>query len=593
MDGNSGNILNKKLPAGETLNGIKRTMMCAEVSEADIDNEVLIMGWVNKARNLGSMIFAVIRDRTGLLQTVFREENDPELYEKASLLRGEYVVAVRGTVRHRGEGAVNKDMPTGSIEVEASELKILSCADTPPIYIVEDLDAGELLRLKYRYLDLRRPDMQKNLLLRHRVVRSVREFYNDAGFIDVETPVLTRSTPEGARDYLVPSRIRKGAFYALPQSPQLFKQLLMVSGIDRYYQIAKCFRDEDLRVDRQPEFTQIDVEMSFVEPSDVMEINEKMIRKVFSEILGLEFTAPFIKMKYSEAMQRYGSDKPDTRFGMELADITDIAAGTAFRVFSEAAESGGSIKCININGGASFFKRKDIDSLTEYARTYKAKGLTWISFDGDGGIRSSAMKFLAETEIRAIASRAGSQQGDLILIAADKNKIVYDVLGQLRNEVAARMGMISPGTYSFLWVTEFPMFEYNDEENRWDPKHHPFTAPMDEDTGLLDSDPGKVRAKAYDIILNGNEIGGGSIRIHDRVLQEKIFTLLGMSDKETAEKFGFLLQAFRYGTPPHGGIAFGLDRIIMLMAGASSIRDVIAFPKVQNASCPMTEAPAC
>jgi aspartyl-tRNA synthetase len=574
----------------ESINGIKRTHRCCELGIADIGKSVTVMGWVNKRRNLGSLIFIGLRDRSGLLQVVINSDDNPELMEKAETIRSEYVIAVTGVVVERTTENINEKMATGRIEVIANELRILSKSETPPIYIEENSSVNEATRLKYRYLDLRRPDMQKNLILRHKVAKVARDYFDSQGFIEIETPILTKSTPEGARDYLVPSRVHPGKFYALPQSPQLFKQLLMVSGMDRYFQIAKCFRDEDLRADRQPEFTQIDIEMSFVDVDDVMEINEGFIKKVFKEVLGVELKEKFPRITYKEAMERFGSDKPDIRFGLELTDISDIVANCGFKVFSEAVGKGGSVRCINVKGCNSKFSRKEIDSLAEVVKLYKAKGMAWIGVE-ENGLKSSITKFLTQDEINAILERTDAKPGDLICFVADTNEITCNALGQLRLEIARRLGLTDKDEYSFVWVTEFPLLEYDVDEKRWMAMHHPFTSPMDEDIKYLDSDPSKVRAKAYDIVLNGVELGGGSIRIHRQELQTKMFKLLGFTKEQAWERFGFLLEAFKYGTPPHGGLAYGLDRLVMLMCGAESLRDVIAFPKVQNASCLMTEAP--
>ena len=574
----------------ESIYGLKRTHMCTELSARNIGEEVTVMGWVQRSRNLGGVIFVSLRDRTGLLQVTFNSEQDEELFKKAETLKSEYVIAVIGTVTGRTPENINPKMKTGEIEVIGRELRILNSAETPPIYIEEDLDANEAVRLKYRYLDLRRPDMQRNILLRHRVAKIARDYFDEQGFVEIETPMLTKSTPEGARDYLVPSRVHPAKFYALPQSPQLFKQLLMVSGFDRYFQIAKCFRDEDLRADRQPEFTQIDIEMSFVNIDDVLEVNEGFIKKVFKEALGVDVETPFVRMPYKEAMERYGSDKPDIRFGLELVNLSDIVENCGFKVFSDAVKSGGSVRAINAKGCGAKFSRREIDSLVEVVKTYRAKGMAWIAVE-ENGLKSSITKFLSEEEINAILERMEAEPGDLICFVADKNDVVCTSLGQLRLEIARRLNILDNKVFKFLWVTEFPLFEYDDEEKRWVAVHHPFTSPMDEDIPKLDTNPGEVRAKAYDIILNGVELGGGSIRIHSQELQSKIFSLIGLTKEEAWERFGFLLEAFKYGTPPHGGMAYGLDRLIMIMAGAGSIRDVIAFPKVQNASCLMTNAP--
>ena len=574
---------------GETIYGMKRTHMCTELSAADVGKKVTVMGWVQKRRNLGSLLFIDLRDRTGIVQLVFNDQTEKELFEKAETVRSEYVIAVTGEVARRAPEAINPSMKTGEIEILASELRILSKAETPPFHIEENSDVNEAMRLKYRYLDLRRPDMQANLMLRHKVAKVARDYFDQNGFLEIETPILIKSTPEGARDYLVPSRVHPGKFYALPQSPQLFKQLLMVAGYDRYIQIAKCFRDEDLRADRQPEFTQIDLEMSFVDMDDVITVNEGFIKRVFKEVLGVEVDTPFLRMPYQEAMDRFGSDKPDMRFGMELVDVSGLVKGCGFGVFSNAVANGGSVRAINAKGCGKF-SRKEIDSLTEFVKTYGAKGLVWIAVE-ESGIRSSIAKFFSEEEMDALLKKTCAEPGDLILFVADKNQVVYDSLGALRVEIAKRLGILNDMEYRFLWVTEFPLFEFDEEENRWVAKHHPFTSPMDEDIEFLESDPGRVRSKAYDIVLNGTEIGGGSIRIHMQDLQQRMFRLLGLSREEAQAKFGYLLEAFKYGVPPHGGMAYGLDRLVMLMAGRNSIRDVIAFPKVQNASDLMIEAP--
>ncbi len=574
---------------GESIYGLKRSHKCTELTSANIGETVTVMGWVQKQRNLGSLVFVDLRDRSGILQLVFTDK-DGEMFDKAKTIRSEFVLAVVGTVAARAPEAVNKKMATGEIEIIANELRILSSSETPPIYIEENSDVNEITRLKYRYLDLRRPDMQRNLMLRHRVTKVARDYYDDNGFLEVETPILIKSTPEGARDYLVPSRVHPGKFFALPQSPQLYKQLLMVSGFDRYFQIAKCFRDEDLRADRQPEFTQIDIEMSFVNVDDVLTTNEGFIKRVFKEALGVELETPFLRMPYAEAMERFGSDKPDIRFGMELVNVSHLVAECGFKVFTDAVANGGSVRAINAKGCAKF-SRKEIDALVEVVKTYKAKGMAWISIDNNNEIKSSFAKFMTEDEMKALLDSVNAEAGDLICFVADKNNVVYDALGQLRLEVARKLDILNPDEFKFLWVTEFPLFEYDEDEGRFVAKHHPFTSPMDEDLELLDTDPGKVRAKAYDIVLNGVELGGGSIRIHIQELQAKMLKMLGFTDEDANRKFGFLLDAFKYGTPPHGGMAFGLDRMIMLMAKTSSIRDVIAFPKVQNASSPMDNAP--
>lgn len=572
----------------ENLAGLKRTHMCGEVTGSDVGHEVVVMGWVQKRRELGRLIFVDLRDRTGLLQIVFKSELDSELHNKALQLRNEYVIAVRGVLQVRED--INPNMKTGEWEVIARELRILSRAETPPIHIEDIVDTSEATRLRYRFLDLRRPAMQKNLMLRHKVAKIARDYFDEQGFLEIETPVLIKSTPEGARDYLVPSRVFPGRFFALPQSPQLFKQILMVSGFDRYMQIAKCFRDEDLRADRQPEFTQIDLEMSFVDVPDVLTVCEGFIKRVFGEVLGVDVQIPFQRMTYAEAMERFGSDKPDTRFGFELTDVTEIVKNSGFKVFADAVERGGSVRAINAKGCGAKFSRKEIDALTEVTRTYGAKGMAWIAVE-DGNLRSSFTKFLTEDEINRILDKVQAEPGDLVCFVADANEIVFEALGHLRLEIARKLDLLDENKYNFLWVTEFPLFEYDSEEERWVAIHHPFTSPMDEDIPLLENDPGKVRSKSYDIVLNGVELGGGSIRIHDQELQRKLFKLIGLSDQEAQERFGFLLEAFRYGTPPHGGLAFGLDRLVMLMVKCESLRDVIAFPKVQNSSCLMTGAP--
>lgn len=574
----------------ETIHGLKRTHMCNDLRLEDIGEEVTVMGWVHKRRDLGGVIFIDLRDRSGVLQVVAHLDKNPPIFEKAGTLRSEYVIAVVGEVVKRDEETVNPKIDTGEVEVFIKELRILSVAKTPPIYIEDNIETNELLRLKYRYLDLRRSDMQKTFILRHKVAKVTRDYYDSLGFLEIETPVLTKSTPEGARDYLVPSRVHEKAFYALPQSPQLFKQLFMVSGFDRYFQIVKCFRDEDLRADRQPEFTQVDVEMSFVDQNDVMEMNEGFIKRVFKEVLSIDFEHRFVRMTYKEAMDRFGSDKPDTRFGLELVDISDIVENSGFKVFSDAVKKGGSVRVINAKGCAEALSRREIDSLVEYVKEYKAKGMAWIAVE-EGELKSAITKFLTDEETDGILKRTKAEPGDLICFVADRDEVVYSALGHLRLHLASKLNLIKGKEFNFLWVTQFPLFEYDEEESRWVAKHHPFTAPMDEDIELLDTDPGRVRAKAYDLVLNGTEIGGGSIRIHRSQLQERMFQLLGFTKEQAEERFGFLLEAFKYGTPPHGGIAFGFDRLIMLMAERSSIRDVIAFPKVQNASCPLTGAP--
>ena len=573
----------------ESIKGLKRTHKCGQLSAANIGEEVVVMGFTNSVRNLGGVNFINLRDISGIVQLFFNTDN-PELYEKAAKVRGEYVLAAKGIVRARGEGAVNKDMATGEIEIEVTELRILSSAETPPFYIEENSDVKEELRLKHRFLDLRRPDMQRNLIMRHKIAAIAHDFFDKEGFLEIETPILVKSTPEGARDYVVPSRVHSGKFYALPQSPQLYKQLLMVSGMDRYFQIAKCFRDEDLRADRQPEFTQLDMELSFVDMDDIMELNERFMQRVFKEIKGIDIKTPFLKMEYSEAMDRFGSDKPDTRFGLELKNLSDIVANCGFGVFTGALENGGSVRAINAEGLGEKLTRKTIDALGEFVKTYRAKGLAWIKWNPDG-VQSPIAKFLTEDEMNAILERMNAKEGDVIFIVADKNNVVFDSLGALRLEIAKRFDLIDKDRFDFLWVTNFPLLEYDEEANRYVAMHHPFTCPNDDDIPLLDTDPGKVRAKAYDIILNGVELGGGSIRIHNAQLQEKMFSVLGFTKEQAWDRFGFLMGAFKYGTPPHGGMAYGFDRMVMLIAGLDNIREVIAFPKVQNASELMSNAP--
>jgi len=573
---------------GEKMGNLRRTIMCGELRPEHVGKEVVLMGWVQRERNLGSIIFVDLRDTTGICQIVFDNTVSDEVFSKAEKVRTEYVLAVRGKVRIRQ--SINKDIPTGEVEVLAEELKILDEAETPPIYIKDADNVSESMRLKYRYLDLRKPSMQERLKIRAKTAKVVRDFLTENNFIEIETPMLTKPTPEGARDYLVPSRVNPGEFYALPQSPQIMKQLLMVAGMDRYYQIVKCFRDEDLRANRQPEFTQIDIEMSFVDMEDVMAINEKLIHRIFKEIKGIEIELPISRMTYREAMERYGVDKPDLRFGFELVNISDIVKNSNFRVFSQAVESKGSVRGINIKGYGDRFTRKDISSLEEYAKTYGAKGLAWIKITEEG-ITSPIAKFLSDEELEKILESMDGEKGDLLLFVADKDPIVFDSLGNLRNEVARRLEILDPNEYKFVWITEFPLFEFDEEENRFVAKHHPFTHPMDEDIDLLETNPEKVRAKAYDIVINGEEMGGGSIRINNSELQKRMFKALGFTEEEAMEKFGFLIEAFKYGTPPHGGIAYGFDRLIMLLTNTSNIRDVIAFPKTQSATCLMTNAP--
>ena len=574
----------------ESMQGLKRSHRCAEVSNADIGKTVTVMGWVQRRRNLGALIFVDLRDRSGLLQIVFDENSiGGDGFLKAGTLRNEFVAAVTGTVQKRA-AAVNENLKTGEIELIATQLRILSEADTPPFPIEEDSQTKDELRLKYRYLDLRRPDLQRNLMLRSRVLYLMREFMAKEGFLEIETPILCKSTPEGARDYLVPSRVHPGNFYALPQSPQLFKQLLMCSGYDRYFQIAKCFRDEDLRADRQPEFTQADMELSFVDIDDVIEVNERLLAYVFKEAIGVELSIPFERMPWQEAMDRFGSDKPDTRFGMELKDVSDVVKDCGFGVFTSALLGGGSVRGINVKGQGQM-PRKKIDKLVEFAKGCGAKGLAYLSVNGDGSVKSSFAKFMTEEELSALMGAMEAEAGDLLLFAADKNKIVWNVLGALRLTLAKELGLLDPNQYHFLWVTDFPLLEWSEEENRFMAMHHPFTMPMEEDWDKIDTAPGEVRAKAYDIVLNGSELGGGSVRIHQNDIQEKMFETLGFTKEAAHAQFGFLLDAFRYGVPPHAGLAYGVDRMVMHMVHAESIRDVIAFPKVKDASCLMTEAP--
>jgi aspartyl-tRNA synthetase len=574
----------------ESMRGLKRSCRCGELGEENIGQQVTVMGWVQKTRNTGGLIFADLRDRSGLLQINFQEEKlGKEQFDKAYKLRSEFVIAVVGEVVAR-EGGINKNLATGAIEVVATELRVLSEALTPPFPIEEASKTKEDLRLKYRYLDLRRPDLQRNLMMRSRVATLTRQFLSEEGFLEIETPMLNKSTPEGARDYLVPSRVHPGSFYALPQSPQLFKQLLMCSGYDRYFQLARCFRDEDLRADRQPEFTQIDMELSFVDEEDVMDVNERLLQRLFHEILDVDITLPIQRMTWQEAMDRFGSDKPDLRFGMELTDVSDVVAGCGFGVFTTALEQGGSVRGINAKGQGAM-PRKKIDALVKYAKDFGAKGLAYLCINEDGTYKSSFAKFMTEQELDALVQAMGGEAGDLLLFAADTNKVVYDVLGNLRLELARQLDLLDKNEYRFLWVTEFPQFEYSEEEGRYVAMHHPFTMPMEEDLDLLTTDPGKVRARAYDIVLNGTEIGGGSIRIHQDDIQERMFEALGFTKEAAHEQFGFLINAFKYGVPPHAGLAYGLDRLVMLMAKEDSIRDVIAFPKVKDASCMMTEAP--
>ncbi len=575
----------------ESMQGLKRSHYLTEVSESHIDQEVTVMGWVQKRRDLGGVIFLDVRDRTGILQVVIDQSSiGDEGFKKAEKIRTEYVIAARGLVEKRSEETINPNLKTGMIEVRAHELRLLSEAETTPFQIEEDSNVKEELRLKYRYLDLRRPDIQRNLMLRNQVTQATRDFLNEEGFLDIETPMLTKSTPEGARDYLVPSRVNPGHFYALPQSPQIFKQLLMLSGYDKYYQITKCFRDEDLRADRQPEFTQIDMEMSFVNVDDVIDVNERLLQKMFKDVMDIDIELPIKRITYQEAMDRYGSDKPDIRFGLELVNISEIVESCGFKVFTDAVKKGGSVRGINGKGLANL-PRRQIDALTEYVKTYGAKGMAYIVINDDGSLKSAITKFLDEAVVESIIEKMEGKPGDILFFGADTNDIVYASLGALRLELARRLELLDKNTYEFVWVTEFPLVEWNAEHKRYTAMHHPFTMPMEEDLHLLESAPEKVRAQAYDICLNGNEIGGGSIRIYQRDVQEKMFAALGFSKEDAYERFGFLLDAFKYGVPPHGGLAYGLDRIVMLMAKADSIREVIAFPKIKDASCPMTKAP--
>ena len=575
----------------ESMQGLKRSHRCAEVSNALEGQKVTVMGWVQKSRNKGGIIFVDLRDRSGILQIIFEESKcGSECFEKATKLKSEFVAAIEGIVCKRA-GAVNENLTTGDIEVVATSLRILSEAETPPFPIEENSKTKEELRLKYRYLDLRRPDLQRNLVMKSKVMTIARQFMANEGFLEIETPMLCKSTPEGARDYLVPSRIHPGTFYALPQSPQIYKQLLMCSGYDRYFQIARCFRDEDLRADRQPEFTQMDMELSFVDVDDVIDVNERLLAKLFKEILDVDVKLPIRRMTWIEAMNRFGSDKPDLRFGMELKDISEVVKDCGFGVFTGALENGGSVRGINAKGQGAM-PRKKIDALVEFAKTYGAKGLAYIAINEDGTYKSSFAKFMTEDEMNNIVAALSGEPGDLLLFAADKNKVVWDTLGALRCHLADQMGLLDKNVFEFVWITEFPLLEWSDEQNRFTAMHHPFTMPMEEDLAIIDTDPGKVRAKAYDIVLNGNEIGGGSVRIHQDDIQERMFEALGFTKEAAHEQFGFLLDAFKYGVPPHAGLAYGLDRLVMLMAKVDSIRDVIAFPKVKDASCLMTQSPS-
>ena len=575
----------------ESMKGLHRTHRCGELNTSNIGETVTIMGWVQKNRNKGGLIFVDVRDRSGIIQVVFEEgKSDGELLAKAASLRSEYVVAVTGTVEKRS-GAVNENLATGEIEVLPSAMRILSESETPPFPIEENSKTKEELRLKYRYLDLRSPDLQRNLMMRSQIATLTRQFLSEEGFLEIETPILGKTTPEGARDYLVPSRIHPGSFYGLPQSPQLYKQLLMCSGYDRYFQIAKCFRDEDLRADRQPEFTQIDMELSFVDVDDVIDVNERLLAMLFKEILDVDVALPIPRMTWQEAMDRFGSDKPDVRFGMELVNVTEVVKDSEFAVFKGAIENGGTVRGINAKGQGAM-PRKKIDKLVSFAKDYGAKGLAYIAIQEDGSYKSSFAKFMTEEEMQNLIAAMGGEAGDLLLFAADKNKVVWDTLGALRLELARQMDLLDKNEYKFLWITEFPLLEWSEEQNRYTSMHHPFTMPMEEDWQYIDTDPGKVRAKAYDITLNGNEIGGGSIRIHQNDIQEKMFEVLGFTKEQAYNQFSFLLDAFKYGVPPHAGLAYGLDRLVMLMAKVDSIRDVMAFPKIKDASCLMTQAPS-
>ena len=574
----------------ESMKGLHRTCRCAEVTKDMVGSKVTLMGWVQKARNKGGLVFVDLRDRSGIMQVIFENGSiDQEGFEKAGKLRSEFVIAVTGTVENRG-GAVNENLATGALELRAESLRILAESEVPPFPIEENSKTKDEIRLKYRYLDLRRPDLQRNLMMKSKVMMLTRKFFTDEGFLEVETPMLGKSTPEGARDYLVPSRIHPGSFYGLPQSPQLYKQLLMCSGYDRYIQIARCFRDEDLRADRQPEFTQIDMELSFVDVDDVIDVNERFLAYLFKEVLDVDVKLPIQRITWQEAMDRFGSDKPDMRFGMELQNVSEVVRGCEFAVFKNALEAGGTVRGINAKGQGGM-PRKKIDKLVEFAKDYGAKGLAYIAIHEDGTVKSSFAKFMTEDEMNRLVEAMDGQADDLLLFAADKKKVVWDVLGALRLELARQMNLLDSSEYRFVWITEFPLLEWSDEENRFKAMHHPFTMPMEEDLQYIDSDPGRVRAKAYDIVLNGTEIGGGSVRIHQDDIQEKMFEVLGFTKEKAYEQFGFLLTAFKYGVPPHAGLAYGLDRLVMLMAKQESIRDVIAFPKVKDASCLMTEAP--
>ena len=574
----------------ESMLGLKRSHRCAEVVDAKIGDPVCVMGWVAKNRVKGGIIFLDLRDRSGIVQIIFEEETcGKEIFEKAAKIRAEFCIAVSGVLENR-KGAENEDLATGKLEIIAKELRILSEAETPPFPIEEDSKTKEELRLKHRYLDLRRPDLQRNIMLRSKIATFTREYLAKEGFLEIETPTLIKSSPEGARDYLVPSRVHKGEFYALPQSPQLFKQLLMCAGYDRYFQLARCYRDEDLRADRQPEFTQIDMELSFVDVEDVLAVNEGLISSLFKSVLGVDIPTPIQRLTWQEAMDRFGSDKPDLRFGMELKNISDIVSDSGFSVFATAVANGGSVRGIKVEGQAAM-PRKKIDALTEFVKTYEAKGLAYLAIDAEGNIKSSFAKFLEEDKLKSIMERMKAKPGDLLLFVADKNSVVFASLGALRCEIASQLSLLKKDEFKFLWVTDFPLLEWSEEDERFKAVHHPFTMPVDEDLQYLDTDPGRVRAKAYDIVLNGTELGGGSVRIHQADIQRKMFEILGLSEETARERFGYLLEAFKYGVPPHAGLAYGLDRVVMLMVGADSIRDVIAFPKVKDASCLMTEAP--
>lgn len=567
-----------------------RDCLCAQLTEQNVGQEVTVMGWVDTRRDLGGLIFIDVRDTSGVMQCVF-DSAEYKDFAKVESLRNEYVVAIRGKVLLRDEETINPNIATGTIEVRATDLKILSAAKTPPFYIEDGVNVREELRLKYRYLDLRRPEMQAKMKMRHQVMQLVRNYFSENGFLEIETPMLAKSTPEGAREYLVPSRIQPHKFYALPQSPQMFKQLLMVSGLDRYFQIVRCFRDEDLRADRQPEFTQIDLEMSFVSPDDVMSVNEKLVQKIFQETWGMDLPVPFRRLTYWEAMDRFGSDKPDTRFGLELCEISDLVANSNFKVFASIVKNGGTVRGINVKGGVDKFARRELDALVEYVKQYGAKGMAWISVK-ENELQSPIVKFFTEEETKAILDRMGAEVGDVLMFVSDVNEdVVFDALGHLRLHLGEKLGLIDHDKLDVLWVTEFPLLEYSAEEKRFVAKHHPFTMPMDEDIQYLDSDPGRVRAKAYDLVINGMEAGGGSCRIYNPDLQAKMFDVLGLSHEEAQDKFGFLIEGFQYGTPPHGGMAYGLDRLVMILTKSKSIRDVIAFPKVQSGTCPLTGAP--